>query len=101
MLCKKEGGEQLGSSGKAATHLHVLTTEEVLRLNPVQEGEEEAQEQPSHSSDRGAPGSIAGQVTWDLWWTKCHWDIFSRSTSVSPACSHSTKYSILIYHWGW
>jgi hypothetical protein len=34
-------------------------------------------------------GSIPGEVMWDLWWTKWHWDRFSLSTSVSPANSHS------------
>jgi hypothetical protein len=28
---------------------------------------------------------------WDLWWTKLHWGMFSPSTSVSPANSHSTE----------
>jgi hypothetical protein len=37
---------------------------------------------------------------WGLWWTKWHWGKFSPSTSVSPANSHSTKCSILIYHLG-
>jgi hypothetical protein len=25
-----------------------------------------------------------GQSMWDLWWTKCEWDRFFPSTSVSP-----------------
>jgi hypothetical protein len=32
----------------------------------------------------------------DLWWTKWHWGKFSSSTSVSPANSYSTDYSIFI-----
>jgi hypothetical protein len=31
------------------------------------------------------PGSIQGQVMWDLWWTERHWRRFSPSTSVSLA----------------
>jgi hypothetical protein len=29
--------------------------------------------------DRRSPGSISGQVTWNLWWTKWHWGRFCRS----------------------
>jgi hypothetical protein len=48
-----------------------------------------------------APGSIPGQVMWDLWWTKWHCGRFSPSTSVSPANIHSTDCSIIIiYHPG-
>jgi hypothetical protein len=35
-----------------------------------------------------------GQVMWDLWWTKWHWGRFS------PAISHSTSRSTIIYHLG-
>jgi hypothetical protein len=38
----------------------------------------------SLASHRGGAGSIPGQVTWDLWWTKWHWGRFCPSTSVSP-----------------
>jgi hypothetical protein len=39
---------------------------------------------------------------WYLWWTKWQWGRFSRSTSVSPANSHSTDYStIIIIICGW
>jgi hypothetical protein len=37
-------------------------------------------------------------VMWDLLWTKWHWGMSSPRTSVSPAHSHSTKCSLLIYH---
>jgi hypothetical protein len=38
---------------------------------------------------------------WDLWWTKWYWGMFSPSSSVSPANSHSTDCStIIIYHPG-
>jgi hypothetical protein len=30
----------------------------------------------SPASHRGNPVSIPGQPTWDLWWTKWHWDSF-------------------------
>jgi hypothetical protein len=45
-------------------------------------------------------GSVPGQVMWDLWWTKWHWERFLTSTSVSPANSHSTHCPtwIVIYH---
>jgi hypothetical protein len=50
-----------------------------------------------HSGD---PGSIPGQVMWDLWWTKWHLDRFTQSNSVSTAVSLTTKVSILICHLG-
>jgi hypothetical protein len=37
---------------------------------------------------------------WGLWWTKPHWDMFSPSTSVSPA-NHSTNFTIIIITRGW
>jgi hypothetical protein len=40
----------------------------------------------------GCPGSISGQVIWDLWWTKRHWGRFPPDTSVSLANSHSTHH---------
>jgi hypothetical protein len=43
----------------------------------------------------GCPGSLPGQVMWDLKWEKWLWITFSQSTSVSPANSHSTQ--CLIY----
>jgi heme/copper-type cytochrome/quinol oxidase subunit 2 len=48
------------------------------------------------------PGSIAGLVKLDLWWTKWRWGRFSPSTSVSPANLHSTNCSTitLTYHLG-
>jgi hypothetical protein len=64
---------------------------------------------PCHSSDgqslashRGGPGSIPGQVMWDLWRTTWHWGRFSPSTSVPLAKSHSADCSTLIkmYHPG-
>jgi hypothetical protein len=48
------------------------------------------------ASHRGDPGSIPGQVMWDLWWTKWHWGKFSPSTSVSLANPHSTNCSIMV-----
>jgi hypothetical protein len=39
-----------------------------------------------------------GQVMWNLWSTKRHWD---RFTSISLAKSNSTKWTIFIYHPGW
>jgi hypothetical protein len=42
----------------------------------------------SPSSHRDGPGSRAGQVMWDLWWTERYWSRFSPSTSVSLA-THS------------
>jgi hypothetical protein len=36
-----------------------------------------------------------GQSTWDLWWTKWHWDRFSPSTSVFPSQFHSTGAPLL------
>jgi hypothetical protein len=44
--------------------------------------------------------SNLGLVMWDLLWTNLRWGRFSPNTLVSPASSHSTKYSILIYHPG-
>jgi hypothetical protein len=41
---------------------------------------------------------VLSQVMWDVWLTKWQWGRFSSSTSVSPANSHSTNYSILINH---
>jgi hypothetical protein len=38
-----------------------------------------------------------GQVMCDLWWTKFHWCKFRPSTSASPANSHSTDCSTLIW----
>jgi hypothetical protein len=35
--------------------------------------------------------SIPGQFLTDLWWTKWHWGRFSRSNSVPPVNSNSTK----------
>jgi hypothetical protein len=49
-------------------------------------------------NDSSGPGSIPGQVMWDLCPTKFRWGRFSPSTSVSPANSHSTKCSIIINH---
>jgi hypothetical protein len=51
---------------------------------------------------RVGPGSNPGQITWDLWWTKWHWDRFSPSTTISLAKSHSTDCStfIIIHHPG-
>jgi hypothetical protein len=48
------------------------------------------------ASHHGNSGLISGQVMWGLWWKKWRWDRFSPSTSVFPANSHSTKYSIPI-----
>jgi hypothetical protein len=41
-------------------------------------------------------GSSTGQIMWDLWWTKRHWDKLSPSASVSIAYSYSTDCSTLI-----
>jgi hypothetical protein len=38
---------------------------------------------------------------WDLWWTKWCWDMFSLSTSVSPANLHSADCSTITIIWGW
>jgi hypothetical protein len=38
------------------------------------------------------PGFKPGLVMWDLWWTKWRWGRFSRSTSISSANPHSTKF---------
>jgi hypothetical protein len=51
-------------------------------------------------SNRGAPGSIPDEITWDVWWTTWHCDQFSPIISVFPANFHSTKCSTLIYHPG-
>jgi hypothetical protein len=32
----------------------------------------------AQASHRGDPGSIPGQVTWDMWWTKWHWGSILR-----------------------
>jgi hypothetical protein len=45
---------------------------------------------------RGGPGYSPGQVMWDSWWTKWHWDRFVPSTLVSPVNSNSTDCSTLI-----
>jgi hypothetical protein len=45
---------------------------------------------------RCGPGSISGQIMWDLWWTNWYGGRFSPSTSVFPANSHSTNCSIFI-----
>jgi hypothetical protein len=53
----------------------------------------------SLASHVGGPGSILGQVMWDLWWTKWHWGRFSPSISLPPANSSSTDCStVIIYH---
>jgi hypothetical protein len=56
----------------------------------------------SLASHHGGPGSIPGQVMWDLQWRKWQWGRFYLSTSVSPANSHSTDCSavIIVYHPG-
>jgi hypothetical protein len=63
---------------------------------------------PCQSSDgqspdphRGGQCSSPGQVVWDLWRTKRHWGMFSPSTSVSLANSHSTDCSTFIFIRGW
>jgi hypothetical protein len=51
-----------------------------------------------------AVARVRGQVMWDLWWTKWHWNRFSPSTLISPS-NHSTDCStliiIIIIIWGW
>jgi hypothetical protein len=37
-----------------------------------------------------SPGSIPGQVMWDLWWAKWHWGGSSPSSLAYPAGSHFT-----------
>jgi hypothetical protein len=55
----------------------------------------------SSVSKHGGPGSSPGHAIWALWWTKWYGGRFSRSTSVSPANSHSTDRStLIIYHPG-
>jgi hypothetical protein len=62
---------------------------------------------PCHSSSglwpashHGGPCSIPGQVMWDLWCIKGHWDSFSVSTLVPTANSRSTDGSTLIHQPG-
>jgi hypothetical protein len=50
----------------------------------------------SLASHCGDPSLIPGQVMWDLWWTKWHWDRSSTSLLFSPANSHSNKCSTFI-----
>jgi hypothetical protein len=39
----------------------------------------------SSASHLGGPGTIPGQLMWDLWWTKWHWDrFFPRVLRFSP-----------------
>jgi hypothetical protein len=44
------------------------------------------------------PVLILGQIMWDLWWTKWHWNRFypTCSTSVSLANSHSSNWLIVM-----
>jgi hypothetical protein len=51
------------------------------------------------ASHRGDRDSISGQVTWYMWWAKCHWGRFSPFLSLANI--HSSECSILIYHPGW
>jgi hypothetical protein len=37
-----------------------------------------------------------GHFTWDLWWTKWHWDRFFPSTYVFPCQFHSTGAPLLV-----
>jgi hypothetical protein len=48
---------------------------------------------------RRLPGFDSRSGIWDLWWTEWHWDMFSPSTSVSPADSHFTDWSTFIRGW--
>jgi len=32
-----------------------------------------------------------GQMVWDLWWKKWHWDTFTPSSPVFPYNSHSSN----------
>jgi hypothetical protein len=49
----------------------------------------------------GDPGSSPGQIMWNLWWTKWHWDRFSPSTTVSfPNHSISCSSLIIIHQSG-
>jgi hypothetical protein len=43
-------------------------------------------------------GSSPAQVTWDLWWTKRHWDRFSPNTSVSPVTPSTDCSTLIIFH---
>jgi hypothetical protein len=55
----------------------------------------------SPASDRKGLSSFSSQFVWDLWWTK--WNDGRSplsSTSVSPANSHCSKSSIIIYYPG-
>jgi hypothetical protein len=57
--------------------------------------------QPKHflpSSYGGGPGSIPGQIMWDLLLEKWHWGGLSWNILLSLAYSHSTNYSIIINH---
>jgi hypothetical protein len=69
-----------------STKLHCVTSQQIRNC-------EVPWRLPHNSS---SSGSIPGQDLWDLWWTKWYWGRFSPNTSVSPANSHSTKYSIFI-----
>jgi hypothetical protein len=81
-----------------APHQHMLVAHgnAVLRTANCPCGEELGR------AHRGGPGSITGQVMWDLRWKKWHWGRFPPGTSVSPANSHSTDCFtlIIIYHPG-
>jgi hypothetical protein len=46
----------------------------------------------------GGPGSSPGQVMWDLWWTKWHWDRFSSNTLVSSTKSNSINMLHIHHH---
>jgi hypothetical protein len=49
-------------------------------------------------SHHGDPGSMTGQVVWNLYLRKCQWGGFSPNTPVSPASFHFPNCSLLVYH---
>jgi hypothetical protein len=67
-------------------------------LNIITIGRALAQAVSRPASHRGGPEQITGLVMWDFWWTKWHWCRFSLSSPISPADSHSSDFSIFIYH---
>jgi hypothetical protein len=49
----------------------------------------------SPSSGPRDKGSVPGQSTWELWWTKCHWDMFFSQHFALSVSFH--RCSILIH----
>jgi hypothetical protein len=66
---------------------------ETQHFLPFKEGKRVSSLSPAYH--RGAPDSITGQPTWDLWWKKCDW---KRSFSECFNCAVSFIPSILSTH---